>query len=345
MILRFSLLFVLIACASDSTESKGTKLPANAIVIPIATTDTVLTYPVEGTDFYNETDAFVIHSPAVDIRTYVAIPPEKKTYPAVVMNHGSGGQWRNDDAEAGVLSNQYDGWRQLLTDNGMVVIFPDAYGGPVADGGRGTLENEGDWKELPLSLVINSIVVRGKMDVKNAFYFLERLTWPDGSPVVDMERVAVIGISHGGPAALAAVYDTTRTVPFGWEWRISQDGQKYPIDPPYAMPLTGNYKCAVDYYGGGMLNSIFGNPHLAIGEPRSGIYVPSVPVMFHVAEYDDLTDNKEALIQKIIDLGYADRVIRHFYPGEYHSFDGQTSASDLGRQRTLDFLKMHLQIE
>ena len=61
------------------------------------------------------------------VPVYVTIPQgcDQSTYPAVVVLHGSGGMWKDDDREAEVMASQNRDWKEIINDNFNIGAFCD----------------------------------------------------------------------------------------------------------------------------------------------------------------------------------------------------------------------------
>jgi poly(3-hydroxybutyrate) depolymerase len=95
-------------CEIDSSLDVGDQL-----VLPMTTTDTILYVTVNGDQ----------------VPVYISIPTDcpQKALPAVVLLHGSGGMWQDDDRDAGVMSRQNREWRALFDANCFVGVYIDSY--------------------------------------------------------------------------------------------------------------------------------------------------------------------------------------------------------------------------
>ena len=105
-------------------------------------------------------------------------PPGKGPYPAVLLMHGCGGQWRWNDV-----------WAERLVTWGYVVFDIDSFGPRGIEDGCRNVKKAG-----PL---------RRALDAHGAYRYLA------GLPFVLPDRIAVMGMSHGGGAALWAIDQRT----------------------------------------------------------------------------------------------------------------------------------------
>lgn len=166
----------------------------------------------------------------------------------------------------------------------------------------------------------------------------------DGTPIVTLDNVAILGFSHGASAVQSALFDTS-IIPNDWEWTQWYDGTTYSneIEAPPTLPEAGGFVAGVMYYPGSFHNSYYGNPCNG-----SSIFQTYTDFMIHLPSEDSLTPNSMCMLQTVDENGGGFATI-HEYQGADHSFDNQTSgingeASALARSRTLAFLKEHLGI-
>jgi dienelactone hydrolase len=158
-------------------------------------------------------------------------------YPAVVLMHGCGGLWSTKNGS--VPQRHIKRWLSTLARQGYVAIAVDSFTA------RGVKRVCG----LPPSKTgVSEVTDR----VTDAFAALERLR---SLPYVDPARVAVLGWSNGGSAALASV------------------GEGAPAGPP----ADGGFRAAVAFYPGCGLRDAFKT------------YRPTVPTRVLSAQDDPLT--------------------------------------------------------
>ena len=272
------------------------------------------------------------------IPIYLALPPSQSNLlKAVVVLHGSGGAWDDDDTNGdgigdvcnvGKLSKQNKEWEALLVSNGYAAAFPDSYSP------RNTCENEGDYKAPPLKFQISGTFIRNR-DAEDVLELLSTLVWKGSdTPVVDMNNVALIGFSDGGTAVLSTVYDEA-SKPAGWQWAQSFDGITYTkeILPP-SEKGTFAYKTAIAYYPGAYHNGYYGNLC-----NTTGIYSAYCDILFHLAEDDPLTSNTDCLITTMASRGGGKSTL-YKYNNTDHGFDGEDEPeSETARSRTVVYLQ------
>lgn len=313
------------SCGGNST----TPTPTNPIVLPSSTTDTILHIQVKGSE----------------VPVYISIPPNSisgdKSFPAMVLLHGSGGMWKDDNSSLGVMSEQNRDWKEIFNTNGIVGAYVDSYEP------RGCIERVDEWKEAPAAFQISSQFVR-PYDAYAALELLRSLVWPDGTPVVRTQDIGIMGFSDGATALAATLYDTQAT-PLGYEWTQKYDKEYTQADGigvPAERPSTGGFACGVFYYGGSVGNSYWnGDP---CTNPDNFIYRPYAPILYQLPEEDPLTENTLCVFDLLTEKG--DPVFKYSYPNVGHGFDAADEGeegyaeSELARIRTIDWIKSYLHI-
>lgn len=320
--------------ASCKTDDNGGGLQVDLtgkIIIPTNTRDTIL--------FVNSVDN-------ISLPIFISIPSSSVNLPGTVMMHGSGGNWQDSDTNNdGVddtiveweLSNQNGEWKSMFDVENIVSAFPGSYYR------RGTVENEGEWKNPPLQFQISASFVRN-YDAYSTLELLRKLVREDGSPVINPENVAIVGFSHGGTAVQSTLFDNT-AIPNDWEWSQSYSGTTYTneIGSPAALPEEGGFVAGIMYYPGSFHNSYYGNPCNG-----TSIFKTTVDFMIHLASEDPLTTNSNCMLETVSNNNGGDATV-HLYQGAEHGFDSKNigvdgDASTLARQRSLTFLKSKLGI-
>jgi dienelactone hydrolase len=323
---KFQFLFLIplliFSCDDHCPATKNDK-----IFIPSGTTSILL-------EFKSTADGNIIP-------VYLALPSSQSSLlKAVVVLHGSGGPWDDDDTNGdgigdvcnvGSLSKQNKEWEALLISHSYAVAFPDSYSP------RNTCENEGDYKFPPLKFQISGTFVRNH-DAQGVLQLLEQLTWKDSdAAIIDINNVALIGFSDGGTALLSSVYDES-SAPASWSWKQSFDGVTYTkeILPPIKRSAPG-FKAAVVYYPGAYHNGYYGNLCNA-----TGIYKAYCDIVFHLAGNDPLTENSECLISTMNKLGGGEPLV-YRYENADHGFDSNDEPeSKTARTHTLLYINEKL---
>lgn len=306
----------------DNTKDESDSL---SITIPSTTTDTILYATVNG-------DVVPI---------YLSIPKDcgSDDFPAIVLLHGSGGMWHNNDRDAGVMSRQNRDWMEIFNQNCVVGAYIDSYTP------RGCIEREGSWKEAPDAFLISAQFVR-PYDAYAGLDILRRLVREDGSFLVRHGDEGILGFSDGATALSATLYDTDVT-PEGWQWRQDYDKEYLEADgvgKPANRPQEGGFACGVFYYGGSVGNSYWG------GNPCSNpdfMYKNYAPILYQIPADDYLTENTLCALDRLESISAL--VEKYIYEDTDHGFDGddgsQKQQSDLARIRTMEWFKEYLDFQ
>ncbi|HEY0741977.1 MAG TPA: hypothetical protein VGD40_10965 [Chryseosolibacter sp.] len=277
------------------------------------------------------------------IPVYFVTPTNRESpAKAVVVLHGSGGLWNDQDSngdgvgdicDIGSLTAQFREWESLLREKGYAVAFPDSYST------RNTCENEGAFKSPPLKFTISATFIRNH-DAIGTLQLLKQLVWEDsGLPVIDIKNVALLGFSDGGSAVLSSIYDVNAT-PANWKWKQSFDGVDYTKEIREPIDSELKFKTAVVYYPGSYHNGYYGN---VCG--TTGIYQSYCDIMFNLPEDDALTENSECLVASMVDLGGGIPSVEH-YSNTGHGFDSNDQPeSAVARNKSLQFLQQQLKGE
>ena len=189
------------------------------------------------------------------IEGYLSRPPGNGPFPAIVHLHGCGGltaQRRKLDGE------QFTHW-------GYVTLMVDSFAT------RGIRDN-----------CLGERILSRDADAQGALIYLSRL------PFVDSKRIAVIGYSQGGMAALAIASDQPAEI----------------FDVPHGL----KFKAAVAYY------------------PSCGAAMDklAIPTLVLIGELDDwtLAASCDRLLRRFDASGAPIKVT--VFPGAYHDFDSAT---------------------
>ncbi|WP_437399312.1 dienelactone hydrolase family protein [Flagellimonas lutimaris] len=269
------------------------------------------------------------------IPVYLSIPDgcSNSNFPAVVVLHGSGGMWKNDDPQAGILSSQYNEWRSLLAENCMVSAFVDSYSG------RGVTERTGKWTTAPGNFKISSQFVRPG-DANAALELLRKMKYSDGTSVIRPTDIGLLGFSDGATALMSTLYDTNAALS-GWEWSQSFDGKDYDgasgVMSPIQKPEQG-FAGGVFYYGGSSGYGYWGTNPCKENALEENIYFPYAPILYQIPEDGYLTENTLCMYSLLQQKG-AD-VQLNLYQNAGHGFDTDGSNQSIdARTSTIDWFK------
>lgn len=226
----------------------------------------------EFVDITNLTSAEVL----VDQKLFVPAGPGP--FPAVVVMHGCGGLWLNDDEAGGIMVNNFEQWGVLFQQEGYVALFIDSYSvrgfdtfcskRPAAD------PNTDD------TLCSNKTV--RPSDAYSALAYLRTR-----ADVID-DRVGLLGFSHGAESALVTVVDPSVVSGRG-SWTISylnldNSTTTIPYAAPVTVPAAQGFRAVVAYYPGCGFYSYFGSPSAT----AANLYMPYAPTLIMHGDLDDL---------------------------------------------------------
>lgn len=148
--------------------------------------------------------------PALEAWLWRPTHPLSTPGPAVVMLHGCSGVYgSNGYGDDSYISSRFTDWARRLLDEGVHVLLIDSFStrDPLAEpafarqnycGDRAALEAIGAREESDRP-----------HDARAGYDVLTALPAPGGGLAIDPARVAVIGWSHGGSAAMASVAEGT----------------------------------------------------------------------------------------------------------------------------------------
>lgn len=266
---------------------------------------------------------------------YLSIPEgcPNVSFPAVVVLHGSGGMWKNDDPQSKTLSSQFSEWRDILAQNCIVGAFVDSYSG------RGVSSRTGKWTKAPNNFRISAQFVRPK-DANAALELLQKLKYADETSVIRPTDIGILGFSDGATALAATLYDTDKT-PNDWKWTQSFDGKDYTtssgVMPPVPKPSEG-FAGGVFYYGGSSGYGYWGTNPCNEDAMEENIYFPYAPILYQIPEEGYLTENTLCMYSILESKGAS--VQLHLYKNVGHSFDtDNVNQSYEARENTISWFK------
>lgn len=315
-----ALFLVILHSISCSNDDAAEPSELSGVIIPGSTLDTLLYF----------TSIHDGNSVPMSVRV-----PENAQFPlpAVVVLHGSGGGWKDEDTDGdgiedvafiGELSSQNEQWAELLNDNGYIAVFPESYTP------RGTVERHGPWKE---ALEINPQVVRSRDAIQTLVTILSLID-ENGTPLVRAEDVGLMGFSDGGSSVLPTVYDHPNATPASHVW----EKDDVVLPDPLNSEEYPRYAAAISKYGGGAQNGFFGS----VNDCSENVYQPYCPLRFELGENGYLTENNIKLID-CMELRGVPGIEFTIYEDAYHGFDTKDDINGpLSRAHTITFFNSHL---
>lgn len=324
LLITYGLLFLFFSCSEDK-DFRGL-VGIDEIVIAKNTKDTIVHVVLDH----------------VKVPVYLSIPQEcgnSPSLPAVVVLHGSDGMWTNHDPSMGTMSGQFNEWRELFDEQCIIGAFVDSYSG------RGVSTRTGKWTTAPDNFKISSQFVRPR-DANAALKLLQKLKNSAGKNLVRPSDIGILGFSDGATAVASTLYDTD-TTPNDWEWTQTFNGKEYDessgVLAPEPKPNIG-FATGVFYYGGSGGYDYWGSAICGPNAMEGNIYKVYAPMLYHVAETDELTENTLCMFNVLKQKG--DSVELNLYEGAGHGFDFDDSGqSVLARERTMSWFKEKLHIE
>lgn len=316
------LLTVCLGIFSCSKDDNGVIANTTTITVPSTTNDTLLYF----------TSVF----DGLEIPMVVRVPKNAQLpLPAVVVMHGSGGGWKDEDTDndgqedlayVGELSTQNEEWAQLLNEEGYIAVFPESYNA------RGTVEAHDEWDLPPLVFKISAQEVRSR-DAVQTLETLLKLKNENGQSLVRSEDVGLLGFSDGGASVYATVHDHPNVTPEDFEWIYRGE---YEMMEPLNTNEVPRYAAAVTKYGGAGHYGFYGS----LSDCSKNIYRPYCPIRIEIGEKDGLIDNNEKLAGCLEAAGV--NMQYQIYPDAPHGYDTDDVTGPVARQHTLEFFATYL---
>lgn len=198
-------------------------------------------------------------------------------FPAIVALHGCSGMYSAINGREDLLSERFAVRIELLLGEGYAVLVPDSFG------------SRGRREVCTTKIGENPITpMRRRLDALGALTFLT------GRSDIARDRVALVGWSHGGSAALATINARDREVA---EFR----------DKTGRSPF---FRAAVAFYPGCSVS-------LRSGER----WQPAVPTRIHIGAADDWTPAKPCVELGEVMAARGEPVKVTVYPDSHHGFD------------------------
>lgn len=262
-------------------------------------------------------------------------------FPAVVVMHGSGGFWSNDNPANGML-NHLQEWGTLLQSNGYLALFIDSY---TPRGIPGDFKKKRPCFDAAWDDALCSPAYERTKDAYAALAWLRNTA--NNVPVV-ANRIGLLGFSQGGETALASVVSSTvsRTwkVSSATAWQVDannqivmQDGAPKALTtsmvnaPAPHKPVTdaNGFASVVAFYPGCGFYSYFGSTTSAA---TADCYMPYAPTLVLHGTVDSLwTSGQPTLlfnkaVAEAATLNRTSPMSMIQYVGADHSFDMVTMA-------------------
>lgn len=203
-------------------------------------------------------------------------PAGEGPFPAVVVLHGSGGLWRDNDPAANVMSRHFEEWAQTFASEGYASLFVDSFTprGIIEFPGRRPAEDPGEDDSLC------SPAYERPKDVFKALAFLQ------ARPEIQDDRIALLGFSHGAETALsslvsASVTKNTWTMSY---LKLNGETETRAFPAPARLPASPGFAVAVVYYPGCGYYGYWGSP----SSTASNLYMPYAPTLIQHGSADTL---------------------------------------------------------
>ncbi len=197
-------------------------------------------------------------------------------FPAVVVMHGSGGLWANDNPAGNVMTAHFEDWAQDFANEGYASLFVDSYTprGIVEFGSRRPAENPS------IDDSACSPAYERPKDTFKALAFLQ------ARPEIIPDRIGLLGFSQGAETALASVV-STGLVKASWTMsylKLDESTESRPFPEPPRIQVGPGFAVAVAYYPGCGFYGYFGSPNSA----AAGLYMPYAPTLIQHGSADPL---------------------------------------------------------
>jgi dienelactone hydrolase len=280
-------------------------------------------------------------------------PAGNGPFPAVVVMHGSGGFWSNDNPSNGMLTHLRE-WGELLQNNGYIGVFIDSYRarGIMADFKKKRPCFDANWDDATCSPAYER--------TKDAYAALAWLRNSANNSEAISNKIGLLGFSQGAETALASVVSSTvsRT------WKVSsatawtydangsivyENGAPKPastsmvaVPSPYKPVTDANgFASVVAFYPGCGFYSYFGSTSLTTTTTNgvttynsavADCYMPYAPTLVLHGTNDDLWTSSQPVLlwnksaAEAATLNRTNPITMVQYVDANHSFDMVTMA-------------------
>jgi dienelactone hydrolase len=272
-------------------------------------------------------------------------------FPGVVVLHGSGGLWKDNNPTNGVMSKHFEEWAQIFAGEGYSALFIDSYSprGIVEFPGRRPAEDPAvdDAKCSP--------AYERPKDVFKALRYLQ------ARPEIMPDRIGLLGFSQGAETALASLLSGSVTKS---DWSMTYlkangDTEARAFPAPPRLDSAPGFNVACVFYPGCGFYGYFGSP----SSEAANLYMPYAPTLILHGGADPLyaanfyparMAGKSGAQAAAFNLGF-NPLSLIVYPAALHSFDeadpaaeGQAetpsqAAKRLGRAEALRWFATYLQ--
>ena len=296
--------FWLTGCQDNSSEFAptttyhNTRLATDAITT--ATTDTVF-----NVTFQNASGL------TLTAKLYVPALQPGETIPAMVVMHGCGGMWSNDNVAANNMKNNFNEWATDFMGKHIAALFIDSYT-PRIENGLPIVEFCG---RTPANDAICSPAYERTKDAYAGLAYLRSL------PYIQDNRIGLMGFSHGGSTTLAAMVNTTLVTKN--QWTVYYGGT-INVPAPVGRPAEGGFKTAIAYYPGGGMYSYFGS----VNNASNGKYINYAPLLILIGTNDDLLAGTQVQFDRAKLNGAGNTIEMVKYTNANHSFDEKNTGDD-----------------
>lgn len=245
-------------------------------------------------------------------KLYVPALQPGEQIPAMVVMHGCGGMWSNDNVAANKMKTNFNEWAADFTTKKIASLFIDSYTNRL-ENGQPIVEFCG---RTPLNDSICSPAYERTYDAYAGLAYLRTLPYVQGS------RIGLMGFSHGGSTTMAALVNTTLVTKS--QWTVWYQNKTYNIAAPVARPAQGGFKTAVAYYPGGGFFSYFGS----VSDATKGKYINYAPLLILIGKNDDLLPATQVQYDRAKLNGAGTSIELVTYENANHSFDEKTTGDD-----------------
>ena len=262
-------------------------------------------------------------------KLYLPARPAGEAVPTMVILHGCGGLWSNDDVASNTMVTHFNEWAATLQNLGIATLFVDSF----------TPRNEVEFcGQVPPQDAKLSPAYERPFDAYAALAYLRT------RPEIEGTRIGLMGFSHGGGTTVSAMVNTNLVAKSSWS--VIYNKVTYTVPGPVARPAQGGFKTAIAYYPGAGFFSYYGS----ISDHTKGKYINYAPLLILIGANDDLVPATQVQYNRAVYNGAGSSIQMEIYPNANHSFDEAKSTADgddwtakqQARTRTLNWIQATL---